>query len=257
MTGANDDPWQRPRFEAGGGDAFLMYFVYGTFLNPVRCSQSAYRTRGLPAGVTSSRRSRVEDADWFAAWEAGWFGEGLQRAGLFSDVRHAPHALVVQGTVADPGDLLYLRDTLGVVTSLVDATGVAVLDTQILRWWSPAEWRETLFTPDEPRPRQHVVILWSEEEANPGRRWYHTRGMRKFGRPDLSMHAVPVDLGSAVVDLFERSIEMLALGAVIPDGQPIRIRSLPSGLVCRNGGDLDDHDFNNVHVEVTWPGGEP
>ncbi len=37
-------------------------------------------------------------------------------------------------------------------------------------------------------PRQHVVILTSEECSGDGRplTWFHTRGMRKFGRPDLS-----------------------------------------------------------------------
>jgi hypothetical protein len=30
------------------------------------------------------------------------------------------------------------------------------------------------------------------------------------------------------------------------------MRGQPEGLVCHHGGDLDDPDFNNVRVEITW-----
>ena len=45
----------------------------------------------------------------------------------------------------------------------------------------------------------------SEEPA--GGRWYHSRGMLKFGRPDLSVHQVAAELESAAVDLSDRFIE--------------------------------------------------
>jgi hypothetical protein len=28
------------------------------------------------------------------------------------------------------------------------------------------------------------------------------------------------------------------------------MRSLPSGMICTHKGDVDDPDFNNVHVEI-------
>jgi hypothetical protein len=76
--------------------------------------------------------------------------------------------------------------------------------------------------------------------------------MRKFGRPDLSIHAVPPSHRDAVIDLCNRFIELQALGGLIPEGQVIKMDSLP-GMTCHHGGDLDDPDFNNVHVEVRWP----
>jgi hypothetical protein len=78
--------------------------------------------------------------------------------------------------------------------------------------------------------------------------------MRKFGRPDLSSHNVPTRYREAVIDLIERFIEFQALGGVIAEGQEISMKRLPSGMTCRHGGDLDDPDFNNVHVEITPPG---
>ena len=42
------------------------------------------------------------------------------------------------------------------------------------------------------------------------------------------------------------------LGAIIEEGQKIRMNSLPEGITCHYEGDLDDPDFNNVHIEIRW-----
>jgi hypothetical protein len=80
--------------------------------------------------------------------------------------------------------------------------------------------------------------------------------MRKFGRPDLSVHRVPPQDRDAVIDLFERFIELQACGGTIEEGQAIRMKTLPAGMICSHRGDLQDPDFNNVHVEITPPTGE-
>jgi hypothetical protein len=90
----------------------------------------------------------------------------------------------------------------------------------------------------------------------PTARWFHTRGLRKFGRPDLSVHRVPPQYREAVIDLLERSIEFQAFGGVNAGGQEVRMKTLPRGMTCHQAGDPDDPDFNNVHVEITPPGGE-
>jgi hypothetical protein len=57
----------------------------------------------------------------------------------------------------------------------------------------------------------------------------------------------------AVIELCNRFIEFLAFGGVIDEGQEIRMESLPSGMLCFNGGSKDDPDFNNLQVEIRWP----
>jgi len=79
---------------------------------------------------------------------------------------------------------------------------------------------------------------------------------RKFGRPDLSIHSVPTKYNDAIIDLFERFIELQAFGGIIEDGQPIKMKSLPAGMTWERRGNRDDPDFNNVHVEITWCGSE-
>jgi hypothetical protein len=78
--------------------------------------------------------------------------------------------------------------------------------------------------------------------------------MRKFGRPDISVHGVVHKHADGVTLLIERFVEFQAFGGVIPEGETIRMQSLPPGGKCRHRGDLEDPDFNNVHVEIEWPG---
>ena len=74
--------------------------------------------------------------------------------------------------------------------------------------------------------------------------------MRKFGRPDLSIHGVSKKEESGQLELINRLIVMQAEGARVQEGQPIQMRSLPPGLTCHHDGDVDDPDFNNVHIEI-------
>jgi hypothetical protein len=169
---------------------------------------------------------------------------------LVTAVTSAPNCVIVMGSVPDPQDLNYLRDTVGVLTAMWDAGAVAIFDMQSFRWFSKARWLSEIFEPAAAVPRQHVSILWSEER---GRLWIDTRGMRKFGRPDVSVSGVPPGSREAVIDLCNRFIEMMAFGAIVPEGQDVRMKTLPTGLQCHHAGSVDDPDFNNVHLEIRWP----
>lgn len=39
-------------------------------------------------------------------------------------------------------------------------------------------------------------------------------------------------------------------GGVVPDGQPVKMKGIPAGWVCRHAGDPDDPDFDNVHLAI-------
>jgi hypothetical protein len=159
---------------------------------------------------------------------------------------------MLQGTIADPPTLDYLRDVIGVLTALFDQGTVALLDTQAFAWFSPEQWHERIFAPDAPVPRHHVSVLLSPEDDGESV-WVHTRGMRKFGRPDLSVRGVAPEYQDACIELCNRFIEMQAFGEVVPEGQPIRMQGLPPGMACHHQGDFDDPDFNNVHLEIRTP----
>lgn len=174
---------------------------------------------------------------------------------LADSVAACTECLVLRGTPRDSSTLDYLRDAVGLISYLLDNGGCAVYDPFALRWWRPALWKQELFDAGEPVPRDHTVILVSQE-GDPALKWFHTRGMRNFGRRDVSVHGVPADREDDIVDLCNRLIEYPALGHVVSDGQEIQIKSLPTGGIMQHAGDVEEPDFNNAHLEVTWPNRE-
>ncbi len=156
--------------------------------------------------------------------------------------------MVLRGRVGDPEMLDYFRDTIGLLTYLLDQGGTVLYDPYQWRWWSPAEWKSEAFRPGEPRPNRHVAILVSPQEQETV--WLHTRGMLKFGRPDLSMRGVWRGSEGLYQELFNRFIEFQALGGLIEEGREVTMAGLPFGLRCYHQGHPDDPDFNNVHVEI-------
>lgn len=255
--------WERPYYKPGGGDAFAFYAVFGDFADAeLKASREVYRVRGIPDGITTTRhdRARPDQAAWFTGFLTGPLGHLLDEESgdtdLAAAVRAAPDCLVITGTVADPPTLDYLRDGIGLVTCALDAGGVGVLDAAGLRWWSPESWRRDIFAPEAPDLLKHADILVSEDatEARDERTlWLHTRGMRKFGRPDLSVRGVRQPYLDAVIGLCNRFILLQALGDIVPENQPVRLPGLPEGMFCRHAGSFDDPDFNNVHLRVHWP----
>jgi len=247
--------WPRPRFEAGGGDAFVFFAAYGEFSSDLQVSGESYRTAGIPAGIDVRKLNRNQSPDF--PFTSGPIEQLLQPAqpALFAEIQRVPECLIIQGVVRDPANLDYLRDTVGLATYFLDNGGVAIIDPQQFKLYDPQTWRKEIFEPEPPKVGNHVVILFSDEPN--GDRWFHTRGLRKFGRPDLSMHDVPANHERGVIEMFDRFILLQAEGGRIAEGEEIRMPFLPLGLTCHHGGSHDDPAYNNVHIEIRWPGNRP
>ena len=256
MSGKLTD-WARPHYSAPGGRPFVFYIVYGVFGTLPRIDVQQYRTLGVYPGLRLDQFNR--NGGYFPPFEEGYLWDTLlmENPLLARSVSSSNQCLILRGEIDDQGDLNYLRDSIGLLTYLLDHGGICIYDPQMIGWWEPAAWRQNIFEPASPVPRHHVVILTSEENERESHAedllWFHTRGMRKFGRPDLSLHKVPTRHHEAVIDMFERFIELQAFGGLISEGQEIHMKSLPSGMTCHHQGELDDPEFNNVHVEVTTP----
>ena len=247
--------WQRPHHVAVDEHAFLLYWVFGAFQPGVEIDARRYRTRGLPAGISGQVYLHDSIRDTAPDPLADPMGAVLRAKapGTFDAARNAPHAMLIRGELPDQRDLRYLRDVIGFIQSLNDAGGVAVLDVQSLALRSAEQWREAEFEPDAPRALNEVVMLRSADEQHPGRAWLHTRGLRKFARPDLSITNVPEDSLFNAQLLLERAADYLIAGGVFEHGREVRMSVAPPGLVAMTGGDLDDPDFNNRHTAFEWP----
>ena len=125
--------WERPRFELGGGNAMVFCVLYGEFPTNLTVSASAYRTMGLPEGVELRKLSRAQRPVF--PFTDGDFAKtaGAENPGLFAKLQTVPECLILQGQVADPKDLNYLRDAIGLATWFLDHGGVAIMDVQQLR----------------------------------------------------------------------------------------------------------------------------
>jgi hypothetical protein len=252
----NDLPdWPRNHYEGPGGKPLLFYVVFGSFSGLPALSRQEYRSEGVFPGLQLAQYDQDNHPEVLDGFRQGYAWDKLNRdrPALAQAVQEAGQCLILRGELEDQSDLRYLRDTVGLLTFLLGHGGIAVYDLQILRWWEAQEWKDRIFQPGTAVSAQQVVILTSPEPEDSSLTWFHTRGMRKFGRPDLSVHHVPSHSQDAVIDLIERFIGLQALGGVIKEGQEVRMKTLPRGMTCHHGGDLDDPDFNNVHVEITLP----
>lgn len=244
--------WQRPHWHPGGEEIYLHYYVFGNFQN-VRVPSAPYGSDGLPHGIEATNHHHAG----LRAWEGYPLKGELGR--LFKDeapdayraAQDAPQVMIVRGTLPDQGDTGYLRDTLGVVAGLLDIGGVAVLDPQIVTLFGADTWRKHYLVRDGAPIRNHLLILRDDEENGDGA-WVRTRGMRKFGRPDISLRHVPAGDTDRAGILCERLAEMQALGAHFVDGQALEADGM-RGFVAKLGGGATEPPFYNTYVEFRWP----
>lgn len=252
--------WPRSFYEGPGAKPFLFYVVYGAFGEVPALDPEKYRSNGVYPGLTLAHYGREPHGEVLDDFREGYFWDEFLKSdpGPAQRVQDATECLILQGELDDQSDLNYLRDCVGLLTFLLDHGGVGVFDPQMCRWWGPDEWRSQVFEPGAPIPGRHVVILGSPEESETGEplMWFHTRGLRKFGRPDLSVRQVPARYQQAVIELCDRLITLQALGGAVPEGQEIELNDLPPGMVCHHTGDADDPEFNNAHIEITPPRSE-
>jgi hypothetical protein len=231
-------------------DPYALFFVFGRFDGALALSKTGHRSRGLAAGMEArsvplsdpSVRCLVEPDTAIGRELDRQLSHEAERVRTCRDVMilRGPH--VAEGTVADA-----VRDIVGVVQAFLEQGGIAVVDMAI-RWRTADRFRSEIFD----GPLSGLIGILISEQGD-GRLWFHTRGMRLFGRADLSLHDVQGALQPTVIDLLQRFIGMCVQGGTIATGQKIRMNGLPDDWICLRRGDLDDPDFNNIHVEIGSP----
>ncbi len=254
---ADSTSWPRPYWQSPGDDALLQFYVFGKFATDLAIPAARYDSRGLPEGIELQRFQNAVLRQWEGYPLAGALGALLKddTPAIHEQARIAPEVLVVRGQRPDGDSLDYLRDTLGVLAALLDVGGTVVLDPQILTLFDAEGWRRHYLVDGGAPPRNHVLILRHPEDGDDAadRSRVRTRGMRKFGRPDIDLRQVPDGQAGAAGALCERLVELQALGAHFEAGQTLDVEGLPGALTAEPGGSLDDPQFNNTHVAFLWP----
>jgi hypothetical protein len=243
--------WQRPHWQASDEEILLQFYVFGKF-DAVRVPSAAYGSAGLPPGIEAVSHYHSALRQWEGYPLKGATGRMFKADApdAWQLAFDAPEVMVVRGTLKDSPATGYLRDTLGVLAGMLDIGGTAILDPQILSLLDADAWRRKYLIRGGAPIRNHLLILRDAE--SPGRSWIHTRGMRKFGRPDISIRNVPDHALDRAGVLCEKLVEIEALGAHFSEGQALEIDGM-AGVVAHLGGGLDDPQFNNSYVEFNWP----
>jgi hypothetical protein len=247
--------WPRPQWHDSGEEAFLLWFVFGDFEPDLRIDAQKYRTRGLPSGIDAVRYSNRALEHWDGYPLAGTLGRLLwdEDARLFERAKAARECWMLRGGLHDPPDLDGLRDVVGSIAALCDGGGIAVVDPQILSMFEAGDWKRRFFTRDAFDARDHVLILCDDDERHTARMRVHTRGLRKFARPDVEVCNVPAEATSLAGELAARFVEFQCAGGVVGDGHAVEFDDAPEGLVARVAGNVTDPAFNNRHLALRWP----
>lgn len=244
--------YQRPYYQDTGRRPYLFYAVMGARTEELHVSRSRHHVEEMPAGLNLSGLQRPGQSAYMDELLGGVLGNILERRdrALYEKARAAQSCLVLYGEARKDDTLEYLRDAIGFVQAAVETGAVAVLDLQTLELYSAEEWKQKVFS-WKFHPYCHVNAMISPEED--GNLWLHTRGMRKFGRPDIGMAGVPrgeLDRAKAAVD---QMLFYAAQGAQF--NRPARLH-LATGGTCivypELTGDLEDPDYNNEHYRLLW-----
>ena len=238
--------WRRPFFQQGGGDALVLYLIFGQFPDDLRLRSHLGGEAVMKRTVV--QRSKAGQAAFPSFALHGYFGASLdEQLMLRSAVNQAPHALIVRGDFSDPATLDYLLGVNELVALATENGAVGMLDMMSFRWWALADWLTEVWQKDAPSVFPQVNIYTSTLGEGI---WVRTRGLRAFGRPDLSVRKLSPEQVDPTLSLVNSMIEFQALGGRIQSGQSVQVEGLPSTWRFALEGDLEDPTYNNTHWEI-------
>jgi hypothetical protein len=252
-------PWKRPKYVEGGGDAHVSIAVFTT-----------REVTGLT--VSRSRHGIVEDAarydtriDYFGRDERPDRFEELESPAVLGlaesdgleveSLASAQHQMAVELAMPDPPDAEHLRLVWGYVRALCDAVPVlGILDRHAARWWTPAM-LQAIPVSAAFDPRREVSVIF---ETSPRRQFghvCHTRGLRKFGRPDVILTDLTERHADLAGQVLHELAAHLAIGAIVEPGDELVLR-LGAGKVSAYvaGGNAPQLNLNNRGLVLSSDG---
>jgi hypothetical protein len=178
---------------------------------------------GAPVDALDVRLHRyADDPTWIDGWRTGPFRNiaALQLSDL-TGIDAATCCYSIRVDIDDPADLAHLQLAWAVAGKLTGEGGSVTLDVYAVTWHCSTA--ITGLSPQRPFTVQREVSVIVETEPVP-RFGYpvHTRGMIKFGRPDL-IAGVPADRIEETADILNQLARMLAEGHVLTPGRKVRV----------------------------------
>lgn len=248
------EPWRRTSFQSGGAQNVFQLFVFspGALKGDVDFSASRF---GLPskdamAFVEVRELPREVDSAWFDGFRSGSL-RALATEALHGDIALLDAATQLTAVLVardDANELTHLQAGWAVAQWLIARGATVVLDAQTNRFWRGADvasWpagRPFTLTSD-----LNVVV---EAEPTSPTANIHTRGLQKFGRPDVVVRDVPGERWDAVAGLVRVVAAMLADGMIIKPGDA---KTIDEQRIVFREMKGDDLHLNNSALELTAP----
>jgi hypothetical protein len=224
-------PWQFTAQPAAARRPSVMLFVFGT--GPLGTDVEMAMTRfGAPSPASLATCdvktvTRAMDVRWFDAWRSGSL-RAIAQQDLGGDMTALDAADHVHVVVCDPGevaDLTYLQAAWSLVRFLLARGGSIVLDAHAMRFTAADKVQQA-----EPLDvSREVRVIYETDSTRPdGAHALHTRGLKKFGAPDLVALCTDADaalVGSAITELADqvaRGTDLATPAHVVEVAQGVR-----------------------------------
>jgi len=243
---------ERAYYEDINYHPYIFYVVFEVRHEKLEISTERHHVDELPEGIDIALFNRYENGEYMDSLLGGTLGYLLNESSpsLFSRVHASEKWAVIRGEVKNDSTLDYMRNVIGLVQAFVETGALGVLDLQTFTLLSSEEWTETIFK-KEFNPYSHFTIITSEMDD--GTVWVHTRGMRKFGRPDVSIVGVQkVDVNDAM-QVAKQVLYYGCLGVFFSKATKLHTHVGKSfHIFPRYVDDRENDDFNNAYYEIAW-----
>lgn len=203
-------PWQfiAPPVVARRPSVMLFVFGAGPLGGDIQLSVTRFGAPSAESLATCDVKTvtRAMDVRWFDAWRSGSL-RAIAKQDLGSELASLDAADYVHVIVCEPGemrDLTYLQAAWAYVRFLTARGGSVVLDARAMRFTAAGNVQPA----GEPLDvNREVRVIYETDSTRPdGAHALHTRGMKKFGAPDLVALCTDADValvGPAITELAE------------------------------------------------------
>lgn len=236
----------------------VFYVVYGNFdeneLNPLKNIEPGILPSWVKVKIITTTEAMSEYTSLLRGPDVeAMIGDTSQSKELLAKTIKAKNAVVVYGETIHTKQAFkdYMDISSFVLMLSCLDNPISVFDLRTYTLAKPETWAKIRLKEDKFDIQNEILVTIIPEEQNK-LFWLHTKGMIKFGQPELSMHGLTE---SEYKKAFE-SLNTLA-SQVVLDNKPIKHESMiktkefPNGLYAYHDGSYEDDDFwGNVHVEL-------
>lgn len=234
----------------------VAYFVFGKFTEEEL--ESYFQEADPPDGCQvdfKTEPSEVAESSWPLNEPPSSDLLAASDGAVVARAREATSVAMLVGQRVDPTDAMtfYTEITMILDILALDPSCLAIVDLKTASIYSPESWTARITKPlcDGVFDITSHIIQQAIPQDD-GLFWLSTRGMIKFGKPELSIHDLAEEQLAEVNEVLNTLAGTIILeNEVPPDGKEVVLGGTPLGCKAAHQGTYEDDDFwRNVHVEL-------